>query len=86
MPHPNTIKPAKYATLAELSAAFKSGELDAGYCVVMDKGGNSLSLRQSGPEESEQAREAHCASLFRWEYDCPMQELMALAGIPAEWC
>lgn len=76
----------KYTTLAELSAAFKSGELDSTYFVIMDKGGNSLDLCQNGPEETEDERYAHCQSIFQWEYNEPLTELMRLAGIPAEWC
>jgi len=77
---------AKYTTLAQLAAAFKSGELDHSYRLVVDKGGCSLHLRQEGPEETESDRYDHCEYLFRREYGDPMIELLALAGIPAEWC
>jgi hypothetical protein len=84
----------KYTTLTELSAAFKSGELDSSYHLVIDKGGCSLRLRQDGPpmEESEDEEEAAsqryeaCQRLFKREYECPLEELFELAGIPAEWC
>lgn len=46
----------KYTTITELAAAFKSGELDSTYHLVIDKGGCSLSLRQDGPEEGENER------------------------------
>ena len=77
---------AKYKTLTELSAAFKSGELDNTYMGVMDKGGNSMHLHQTGPEEGENERYERCQELFKREYDEPLTELMKLAGIPAEWC
>lgn len=76
----------KYTTLTELSAAFKSGELDPSYHLVIDKGGCSLRLRQDGPPEAESQRYEHCKQLFLREYDCPLEELFELAGIPAEWC
>lgn len=38
-------KKPKYADYAELSAAFKSGELEPGYHIMIDKGGTSCSLR-----------------------------------------
>lgn len=77
---------AKYTTIAQLSEAFKSGELDDSYSLVMDKGGNSLHLRQDGPEEEEDERFERCAKMFKWEYDSPLEELFKLAGIPCEWC
>ena len=76
----------KYKNLTELSAAFKSGELDETYMIIMDKGGNSLRLHQNGPEETEDERYEHCEKLFNRAFGCPLQELMKLAGIPAEWC
>jgi hypothetical protein len=76
----------KYTTLTELAAAFKSGELDSSYTIVIDKGGCSLHLRQDGPEETELERSDHCQSLFNREYSDPLEELLGLAGIPAEWC
>lgn len=76
----------KYTTLSELSSAFKSGELDNTYMVIMDKGGNSMRLHQTGPEEGENERYEHCEKLFKRKYEEPLTELMKLAGIPAEWC
>ena len=76
----------KYTTLTELAAAFKSGELDSSYRIRIDKGGNSLRLLQSGPEETEEERYDHCQELFDRPYGECVTELMQLAGIPAEWC
>lgn len=84
----------KYTTIKELSDAFKSGELDSSYSIIMDKGGNSLRLRQTGPampdgpeaEEAESQRYEHCKQLFKWEYGSPLEELFELVGIRAEWC
>lgn len=84
----------KYTTITELAAAFKSGELDSSYHLVIDKGGCSLSLRQDGPpmedceeaEEAESRRYDHCQQLFKREYACPLEELFELIGIRAEWC
>jgi hypothetical protein len=75
----------RYKTLTELSAAFKSGELDDSYRLIVDKCGCSLHLSQDGPPETENKRFEHCQSLFQREYGDPMIELLALAGIPAEW-
>lgn len=79
----------KYTTITELAEAFKSGELDASYHLVIDKGGCSLRLRQDGPPmpDSEEAsqRYEHCKQLFRREYECPLDELFRIAGIPAQW-
>ncbi len=77
----------EYTTLTELSAAFKSGELDSTYHLVIDKGGQSLSLRQDGTDEDEDERFEHCESLFCVpDYEGAFEELCALAGIPAERC
>lgn len=80
------MKTPKYTTITELAAAFKSGELDSSYCVLMDKGGCEISLRQSGTEEGESERYDKCREIFQRPYGCPMEELMSLAGIKAEWC
>ncbi len=77
---------AKYSTLAELSEAFKSGELDDSYCLIIDKGGAALHLHQDGQEDTENERFDHCQELFDRDYGCCIEELMELAGIPAEWC
>ncbi len=88
---------AKYTTLTELAEAFKRGELDNGYRVVIDKGGCALSLSQfkdfgysDGTELDEAAaereNEAHerCQEIFQREYGDPIEELFTLAGIPFE--
>lgn len=77
---------AKYTTIKELSEAFKSGEIDESYTVIMDKGGNSLSLSQSGDVDGENERYEKCKAIFKWEYDSPLEELFEIAGIPCEWC
>ena len=77
---------AKYTTLKQLAAAFKSGELDNSYRLVLDKGGCQLHLTQLGPEEGADERYEKCQALFRREYGDPLQELLAMVGIPAEWC
>lgn len=77
---------AKYTTLTELSAAFKSGELDNTYRLIIDKSGFDLTLTQDGPEETEDERYERCHQLFEREYGEPVTELLGLAGIPSEWC
>ena len=74
----------KYKTLAELSKAFQSGELDDSYYLMVDKGGSYLSLSQNGDEEGEDDRFEHCRELFDREYGCPVEELLELIGIPSE--
>jgi hypothetical protein len=80
------MKKPKYTTITELATAFKCGELDSSYYVIMDKGGCEISLRQSGEEEGESERYDKCREIFQRSYGCPMQELMTLAGIKSEWC
>ena len=87
----------KYTTLTELSAAFRSGELDASYYVQVSSNGCSLTLKQRGPSDvagtycltdtdAEDARAEHCWTLFQREFESPLDELLNLVGIPAEWC
>ena len=73
----------KYTTITELAQAFKSGELDSTYSIMVDKGGCSLSLHQSGPEEEEDERYNKCHEMFKREYGDPTEELLSLAGIPS---
>ncbi len=73
---------AKYTTLIEISNAFKSGELDDSYVIVIDKDGHSLRLMQFGPAEMEDAQYENCKKLFKWEYGSPLDELFQIAGIP----
>ena len=73
----------KYTTITELSNAFKSGELDSSYSIMIDKGGCSLSLHQSGPEDEEDERYDKCHQMFKREYGPSTEELLKLAGIPS---
>jgi len=90
---------AKYTTLTELAEAFKHGELDESYKVVIDKGGNALSLSQfkdfGYSENNTEAEDdvAHGAEdgsyeqfheIFDREYECCLEELFKLVGIPCE--
>ena len=80
----------KYKTYAELSAAFKSGELDpACYFLVLDKGGteNHLRWHKEGASDSERDRmNDECRKLFDGGRPDAIEELFAAAGIPCEWC
>ena len=76
----------KYETLLDLSEAFKSGELDDSYYLVLDKGGNEMHLCQEGPDGDEEEREDHCRTLWEYSDGNPIQDLLELAGIPSEWC
>lgn len=80
---------AKYTTLKELAAAFKSGEIDRGdYFLRIDKGGAQLRLRTYTAdltEEEVDSRNEHCEELFQRPYECPVQELLRIAGIPSEY-
>ena len=81
---------AKYTTLTELAAAFQSGELDRrDYFLMLDKGGNSMSLRRYTCGLSNEEIDAsieECDKIFKRAYDCPVEELCKLAGINSEWC
>ena len=81
------MKTPKYTTLTELSAAFKSGELDDTYSIQIDKGGSCLSLGQVVPEDETDdeidERYERCCRLFSRAYGDPTEELLALAGIPS---
>jgi len=91
---------AKYTTLTELAEAFKRGELDESYKVVIDKGGCALSLRQfkdfgyseNNTEAEDDAAAAaedesyeRCQEIFNREFECCLEDLFKLAGIPCEW-
>lgn len=75
---------AKYTTIKELANAFKSGELDESYSLMVDKGGCyfHLTLHQDGDEEGEDERYEKCQELFKREYDEPLTELFEMVGIP----
>jgi hypothetical protein len=73
-------------TLKELVEAFKTGRLDKSYYIMIDKSGNSLTLCQLGPEETENERYEKCQRLFQWNREkCCIDELFELVGIRAEW-
>jgi hypothetical protein len=77
----------KYKTLAELSSAFKSGELD-GCFLSIDKGGASLHLSSymkdgQSDDEFDDAQQ-DLWGIFDWSYGSPVKELLDLIGIPAE--
>lgn len=78
----------KYKTYAELSAAFKSGELDpAVYSIILDKGGteNYLRWHKEGASDSERDRmNDECGKLF--DGDQRIEGLFEALGIPCEWC
>lgn len=78
----------KYTTLTELSKAFKSGELDDSYYLMVDKGGASLSLccsmRDGQSEEEHDDENDDLWKIFDREYGCPVEELLDLIGIPSE--
>ena len=74
---------AKYTTIKELAKAFKSGELDDSYSIMIDKGGCSLSLNQDGDEDGDDERYYKCKELFQREYGDPTSELLEMAGIPS---
>ena len=69
-----------------MAEAFKSGELDDSYFLIIDKGGCSLTLYQTGPEEGVDERYDRCQEIFEWEFDNPVGDLLQMAGIPSEWC
>lgn len=80
----------KYKDYAELSAAFKSGELDQLYYYIMlDKGGNMASLCYHNPEfddlENDRMND-ECSKMFQPEYSDHIFDLYKALGIRAEWC
>lgn len=77
----------KYKTYGELAAAFKSGELDQYYYLMLDKGGTENSLNYYNPELSDaalEAKQAECSELFNCDND--MEQVFKSLGIPCEWC
>lgn len=80
----------KYKTYAELSAAFKSGELDKSkYYIMLDKSGteNSFCHRYDpnlSDEENDLADEK-CRQIFQTPED-EVEALFEALKIPAEWC
>lgn len=84
------MKKAKYKNYAELSVAFKSGELDRShYSIVLDKGGMQADLRYYNDKLSEKENEREqekCRSIFKPEYADHIDDLYVALGIPCEWC
>lgn len=80
----------KYKDYAALSAAFKSGELDAKkYYIMLDKGGADASLcfqDENLSEEDNEAMNDKCASLFDPKYSDHIDDLYSALGIPMQWC
>jgi hypothetical protein len=79
----------KYANYAELAAAFKSGELDQHYYMMLDKGGADASLCYHNPKLSDvenDRKSDECSKLFRPEYSDHIFDLYQALGIRAEWC
>ena len=79
---------AKYRNYSELAEAFKSGELDVNYRIVLDKGGNDASLNYYNPKLSERENElkqAECINLFDPTYREHLDDLFVALGIPMEW-
>jgi hypothetical protein len=79
----------KYKNYAELSAAFKSGELDSNYYIMLDKGGADASLcyyNSSFSDEENEKKGDECSTLFNPEYSRHIFDLYAALGIRAERC
>lgn len=76
-----------YKTYAELAAAFKSGELNEHYYLMLDKGGSENSLnyydKDASDEENERKQE-ECGEMFPGDH--PIEEIFEAAGIPVQWC
>lgn len=79
--------PPKYNSYAELIAAFKSGELDQHYYLVLDKCAQENVLSYHNPALSDEENEARREDAgARFDGDRPIEELFEAAGIRAEWC
>jgi 23S rRNA-/tRNA-specific pseudouridylate synthase len=76
-----------YKSYAALSAAFKSGELDKHYYLMLDKGAQENCLCYHNPKlsDEENDRLSEEASAM-WRNDPPIEELFEAAGIPCAWC
>ncbi len=76
-----------YQSYAELSAAFKSGELDKHYYLMLDKGGTENSLCYHNPELSDEEndrKQDECSAMFPGEHE--IESAFEALGIPAQWC
>lgn len=79
----------KYKNYTELAAAFKSGELDKHYYMMLDKGGSECSLsyfNEDASDEENDRKSNECQDLFNYEYDEHIEALFEALGIRAEWC
>lgn len=79
----------KYKDYAELAAAFKSGELDKHYYIMLDKGGADASLNYYNDKASDgenERKQDECSALFDPEYSDHIFDLYKALGIRAEWC
>jgi hypothetical protein len=85
--HKSTMKKRKYNSYAELAAAFKSGELDEHYYLMLDKGAQENCLCYSNPalSDEENAKKSDEASAM-WPGDPPIEGIFEAAGIRVEWC
>lgn len=75
----------KYNNITELMDAFGSGELDDGYYVMLDKGGQEIHLRQKGPPETDDDRYEKCRAMFNPRQPTATTELLEYLGVPFEW-
>lgn len=80
----------KYKNYAELSAAFKSGELDAKhYYISLDKGGYDARLCYSNDEMDDgklDEKNDEAKEIFTPPYRRHIHDLYAALGIPVEDC
>lgn len=77
----------KYANYAELAAAFKSGELDEHYYLMLDNGGTENCLNywdKNASDEENERKQEECSSLFD-PGDDPKAMFEAM-GIRCKWC
>lgn len=78
---------AKYNNYAELASAFKSGELDEHYYLMLDKGGTENCLNYFNPDltdEENEKRQEECDRLFHATDD--PKEMFESMGIRCKWC
>lgn len=83
-------KPKSYKNFAELSEAFKTGELDKDrYYMMLDKGGTENCLNYRGaPGESDEEierKQEECGKIFN-PGENQIEALFKTLGIPTENC
>jgi 23S rRNA-/tRNA-specific pseudouridylate synthase len=81
------MKTKSYKTYAALSAAFKSGELDKHYYLMLDKGAQENCLCYHNPDltdEENDLKQEQASAM--WPQDPPIEGLFEAAGIRCEWC